>query len=180
VICTIKVKVNLTPSTPGRYNGRKCTPLLVINICTGWRWVISLTPLSPNLWGTSKCTHWIGGLGGAPEPVWTFWRRERCLSRAGIQIALLRIPLPANSDTNAYLNCVVTRKGDISLMQRLRKALFLSTFLFLTSFFAHRHPCFPSQLIHNQASDTASPPRVAVAFNPSSTPLHFHQQPPQS
>jgi hypothetical protein len=71
--------------------------------------------------------------------------------------------------------CFVTRTRDISLMHRGRKALFLSTFLFLASFF---FPCSPSQLIHNQASETASPPRIAVAFNPSSTPLHFHQQPP--
>ena len=60
MICATKVKVNLTPSTPGWCNGRKCTPLLVLNICTGW----SLTPLSPYLWGTSKGTHWIGGRVG--------------------------------------------------------------------------------------------------------------------
>ena len=77
----------------------------------------------------------------------------------------------------------VTRKKEIFHSCRdCEKKRFFSVNIFYIShiFFFFRPPsrCSPSQLIHNQASDTASPPRIAVAFSPSSTPLHFHQQPP--
>jgi hypothetical protein len=122
-------------------------------------------------------------LSGAPQSVWTFRRREMCLSCAGIRTALHRIPSPASPDTNAYLliSWHEKRRYFTHAETAKKNAFFLSTFFISHIFFFPPRPpsrCSPSQLIHNQASDTASPPRIAVAFSPSSTPLHFHQQPP--
>jgi hypothetical protein len=44
---------------------------------TGWRWVVSFTPLSLYSWGKSPPVPIEWEAGWVPKPDWTLWRREK-------------------------------------------------------------------------------------------------------
>lgn len=65
------------------YNGSRGTVLLILDIVTRWRWVISVTAPAALPPGKNPGNHWIQGWGDAVR-LWTFWRRVKYLAPTGI------------------------------------------------------------------------------------------------
>jgi len=58
--------------------GRGIAPL-ILNLSAMWGWVVSFTPLPRYLWERTRCPL-SRRLGGTPEQVRTFWKRETFLA----------------------------------------------------------------------------------------------------
>jgi hypothetical protein len=55
----------------------------ILNLGTGWRWVVNFRPLPLNSNGKSPPVPIGWEAGWAPEPVWTRWLRENFAAPAG-------------------------------------------------------------------------------------------------
>jgi len=135
VISKVKVKVFPVHSMEACRGSRDIAPLF-LNLGTTWRWVFDFTPWHL-AWGENPSTHCTASgenlsthctASGenrsthcteavlALEPVWTFWRREKCLSSAGIWIpnypahglvailTLLPWPIISICEVNVYMS----------------------------------------------------------------------------
>jgi hypothetical protein len=67
------------------YHTREIRGIVLANLSIGARWSsvidVTLRPLYPHE-RTQAPTHWKGGW--TPQPVWTFWKKEKSLASAGI------------------------------------------------------------------------------------------------
>ena len=66
------------------YRGSRGIVPLNLNLDARWRWVVNLTPWQLYPWGRTP-VHTEYEAVWAPEPVWTFWRRERQKSMERLQ-----------------------------------------------------------------------------------------------